>query len=117
MYIKNSIFYLLSSSKKCCAILYSFPAIIVQYFLQNVNDFSHISQKGVFEIEFADNLRVLRLEKGFTQKELAELVEIDQAAIACYELGKYKPKFEIATKLARIFDVTVEELYSGQAEE
>ena len=71
----------------------------------------------MFEIEFADNLRVLRLEKGFTQKELAELVEIDQAAIARYELGKYKPKFEIATKLARIFDVTVEELYSGQAEE
>lgn len=110
-------FYLLSSSKKYCTILYSFPAIIVQYFLQNVNGISHISQKGVFEIEFRDNLRVLRLEKGFTQKELAELVGIDQSTIWGYESGECKPKFDVATKLAKIFDVTVEELYSGQAEE
>ena len=110
-------FLLLCFCEKCCAILYSFPAIIVQYFLQKVNDFSHISQKGVFEIEFADNLRVLRLEKGFTQKELAELVGIDQSTIWGYESGECKPKFDVATKLAKIFDVTVEELYSGQAEE
>ena len=70
----------------------------------------------MFEIEFADNLRVLRLKKGFTQKELAELVGVDKGVMSRYESGEFKPKFEIATKLARIFDVTVEELYSGQAE-
>lgn len=105
------------SCEKYCAISYSFPAIIVQYFLQIVNDFSHISQKGVFEISFADNFRILRLERGFSQAELAKLVGVDQAAIARYELGIYKPKFDVATKLAKIFDTTVEELYSGQTEE
>lgn len=110
-------FYLLSSSKKYCTILYSFPAIIVQYFLQNVNGISHISQKGVFEIEFRDNLRVLRLEKGFTQKELAELVGIDQSTISDYEAGRSEPIISVAMKLAKMFNMTVEELYSGRAEE
>ena len=78
---------------------------------------SQLSQKGVFEISFADNFRILRLQRGFSQAELAKLVGVDQAAIARYELGIYKPKFDVATKLAKIFDTTVEELYSGQAEE
>ena len=71
----------------------------------------------MFEISFADNLRVLRLKRQLTQKELAEFVGVAQPAIAGYESGEYKPKFDVATKLAKIFDVTVEELYSGQTEE
>ena len=71
---------------------------------------------GVFKIEFADNLRVLRLKKGFTQTELAKLVGVAQPNIAYYESGKCKPKIDVATKLAKIFDMTVESLYSGQAE-
>lgn len=71
----------------------------------------------MFEIKFADNLRILRLEKGFTQTELAELVGINQATISNYESGECKPKFDVATKLAKIFDTTVEELYGGQTEE
>ena len=59
----------------------------------------------------------MRLQRGFSQAELAKLVGVDQAAIARYELGIYKPKFDVATRLAKIFDVTVEELYGGQTEE
>ena len=94
-----------------------FPAIIVQYFLQNVNGFSQLSQKGVFEISFADNLRILRLKRHFTQKELAQLVGIHQSVITDYEKGNNEPKVKIAIKLAKIFDTTVEELYGGQTEE
>ena len=60
---------------------------------------------------------MLRIEKGFTQTELAELVGIKQPTIAGYESGECKPKFDVATKLAKIFDTTVEELYGGQTEE
>jgi transcriptional regulator with XRE-family HTH domain len=70
----------------------------------------------VFEIEFADNFRTLRLQRGLSQAELAELVGIKQATIWGYESGECKPKFDVATKLAKIFDVTVETLYSGQTE-
>ena len=71
----------------------------------------------MFEINFADNLKVLRLKNQLTQIELAKLVQVEQSTIARYETGKYEPKFDIATKLAKIFDTTVEELYSGQTEE
>ena len=71
----------------------------------------------MFEISFADNLRILRLKRHFTQKELAQLVGIHQSVITDYEKGNNEPKVKIAIKLAKIFDTTVEELYSGQAEE
>ena len=67
-------------------------------------------------MNFSDNLRVLRLKKQLTQAELAKLVEVEQSTIARYETREYKPKITIATKLAKIFDVTVESLYSGQTE-
>ena len=67
-------------------------------------------------MNFSDNLRVLRLKKQLTQAELAKLVEVEQSTIARYETGEYKPKITIATKLAKIFDVNVESLYSGQTE-
>ena len=71
----------------------------------------------MFEISFADDFRILRLQKGFSQAELAKLVQVEQSTIARYETGKYEPKFDVAAKLAKIFDVTVEELYGSQTEE
>ena len=71
----------------------------------------------MFEINFADNLKVLRLKNQLTQIELAKLVQVEQSTIARYETGKYEPKFDVAAKLAKIFDVTVEELYGSQTEE
>ena len=71
----------------------------------------------MFEIAFADNLRVLRLEKGFTQAKLAEIVGLDQSTVSDYEAGRSEPIISVAMKLAKMFNMTVEELYSGQAEE
>ena len=74
-------------------------------------------KRRVFEIAFADNLRVLRLEKGFTQAKLAEIVGLDQSTVSDYEAGRSEPIISVAMKLAKMFNMTVEELYSGRAEE
>lgn len=60
---------------------------------------------------------MLRLEKGFTQAKLAEIVGLDQSTVSDYEAGRSEPIISVAMKLAKMFNMTVEELYSGQAEE
>ncbi len=42
----------------------------------------------------------LRLERGLTQKELAEIVGTKQSAISRLESGSYNPSFEFLSKVA-----------------
>lgn len=50
-------------------------------------------------------IRELRIEKGITQKKLADLLDISQQAVANYEKGKRIPKKELQEKLATIFNM------------
>lgn len=59
---------------------------------------------------FGDNLRALREQHGYSQKELSEKVGISQTVLAYYELGSRVPTVYVALKLARLLGTTVEEL-------
>ena len=56
------------------------------------------------------NLKVARVKKGLTQKELAELIGVSPSMINRIETGKQIPKVDILLKLAEILEVSVEEL-------
>ena len=58
-------------------------------------------------------LKECRERKGYTQKELAELVGVTQAAIAQFELGSTLPNIKTAVRLAEILGVTCEQLVKG----
>ena len=47
-----------------------------------------------------------------TRKELAEAVEVNPQTIGYLERGDYKPSLELGMKIAAIFDVPVELLFS-----
>ncbi len=55
--------------------------------------------------EFSIRLKEIRKEKGFTQKELGELVGISEVMIGQYERGVRTPKIEMRKKLANALDV------------
>lgn len=57
-----------------------------------------------------ERLKVLRIQKGLTQKQLAELLGIDRTSIVKYETGKNGPTSEILERLADIFNVSVDYL-------
>ena len=46
-----------------------------------------------------------------TQEELANLVSCTRQTIIALEQGKYVPSLELAFKITRIFDTTVEEVF------
>jgi len=61
------------------------------------------------------NLRQYRLNKGWSQEELAEKIDVRRQAIYDIETGRYLPNTAIALRLARIFGCRVEDLFVEQA--
>lgn len=59
-----------------------------------------------------NNLRVERAIKDMTQAELASLVAVSRQTINSIESNKYIPSTLLALKIARVFEKTVEEIFS-----
>jgi DNA-binding XRE family transcriptional regulator len=58
----------------------------------------------------AVKLRVLRQERGLTQKEAAKLANVSHWTVIYLESGKRAPYMPTVTKIARAYGVSVEEL-------
>ena len=58
-----------------------------------------------------DILKQLRINKGYSQKELATLLGVAASAISMYELGERSPNREILQKYIELFSVDYNYLY------
>lgn len=61
-------------------------------------------------INLQRNLIELRHEKNLTQKEVAEKIGVSASAIGFWETGINEPKATYLMKIAKFFDVSIEEL-------
>ena len=52
-----------------------------------------------------------RTQKGWTQQELADRVEVSRQTIISLERGRYNPSILLAYKLSREFDIVIEDLF------
>ena len=59
---------------------------------------------------YGDNLKRLRISHGYTQSELAEMVNVNQSTYCQYESSGKIPNMYVAIKLARILGTTVEDM-------
>jgi DNA-binding XRE family transcriptional regulator len=59
-----------------------------------------------------NRLNLYRTERGLSRKELAERVDVNPQTIGFLERGDYNPSVELALRLARVFEVPVEALFS-----
>jgi len=64
-----------------------------------------------------NNLNVLRGRKNITQEELANKVGVTRQTIIAIEKGNYTPSVLLAIKLAKYFNVSVEDLFDLTNEE
>lgn len=55
----------------------------------------------------------LRKESGYTQRGLAQLLNVSQSAVSLWEKGETLPDIMTANKLAAIFGVTIEDLINS----
>jgi len=58
-----------------------------------------------------NRLRVLRAERQWSQAELGERLDVSRQAVNAIETGKYDPSLPLAFKIARLFDMRIEEIF------
>ena len=60
-----------------------------------------------------NNVRKLRFEhEEMTQQQLAEKVHVTRQTIVAIEKNKYSPSLELAFKIAQVFKIPLEEIFS-----
>jgi putative transcriptional regulator len=65
-----------------------------------------------------NNIRTLRFFRDeMTQQQLAKKVGVTRQTIIALEKGKYSPSLELAFRIALVFDVPLEEVFSYDTEE
>ena len=63
-----------------------------------------------------NRLKVLRAERGWSQAELGGRLGVSRQAVNAIETGKHDPSLPLAFKLARLFALTIEELFEQDGE-
>lgn len=58
-----------------------------------------------------NRLEALRREYGITQEELAEKLEVSRQTIGSLENGRYNPSILLAFRIARLFALSIEEIF------
>lgn len=56
-------------------------------------------------------LEEIRTAQGVTQKELAASLEVSRQTIGSLENGRYNPSILLAFKIARYFQMSIEEIF------
>ncbi|NJA47765.1 helix-turn-helix transcriptional regulator [Listeria monocytogenes] len=61
-------------------------------------------------------VKIIREKKGITQNELAHALDVSRQTIHAIEKGKYNPSLELSLKIAKFFDLPVEEIFNLEGE-
>ncbi len=64
-----------------------------------------------------NRLKVLRAERDWSQEVLAQKVGVSRQTINAIERSKYDPSLPLAFKIARLFVLSIEEIFEPTEEE
>jgi putative transcriptional regulator len=63
-----------------------------------------------------NRLKVLRAERDWSQADLADRLDVSRQSVNAIETGKYDPSLPLAFKIARVFAMPIEQIFSDEAE-
>lgn len=64
-----------------------------------------------------NRLEEIRKQGGMTQEALAALLEVSRQTIGSLEKGRYNPSIILAFKIARLFDLQIEDIFIFEEED
>lgn len=66
-------------------------------------------------LPISNRIRELRLEHDeMTQQQLASQISVTRQTVNAIELGKYSPSLEVAFRIAKVFDLPLEQVFQYQ---
>ena len=60
-----------------------------------------------------NHLRDLRGKRGWSQQELAERLEVSRQSVNAIETGRYDPSLPLAFKIAELFGLAIEQVFTS----
>ncbi|MDR2569234.1 MAG: helix-turn-helix transcriptional regulator [Oscillospiraceae bacterium] len=63
-----------------------------------------------------NKLEELRKQKNIKQEDLAAVLEVSRQTIISLEKGRYNPSIMLAFKIARYFEMSIEEIFIFEEE-
>ena len=67
-------------------------------------------------MELFEKIKKFRKEKGLSQEALSEKLGVHKAHLSRLENGKYQPSLEVIKKLAKAFEISIDDLLSDEEE-
>jgi len=64
-----------------------------------------------------NQLKVLRAQRDWSQADLADRLEVSRQTVNAIETGKYDPSLSLAFKIARLFGLTIEQVFEEEPKE
>ena len=59
-----------------------------------------------------NRLKVLRAERNWSQAELAVRLDVSRQAVNAIETGKHDPSLQLVFRIARLFEMPIEEIFN-----
>jgi len=66
---------------------------------------------------FGDNLKMFRVEKNFSQQELADAIGMHSTHLSRYERNLTAPSIDVVKKIAEVLGISIDTLIYGQQDE
>ena len=66
-------------------------------------------------MSLGENLKAARLERGFTQEQLANEVDVSRVNLTCFETGTKVPSVAVLSRIAEVLNCSVDGLLDKTA--
>lgn len=60
-----------------------------------------------------NRLKALRAERGWSQGDLAERLEVSRQSVNAIETGRYDPSLPLAFRIAQLFGLPIEAIFAA----
>ncbi|WP_299424369.1 helix-turn-helix transcriptional regulator [Sphingomonas bacterium] len=64
-----------------------------------------------------NRLRVLRAERNWSQGDLAAALDVSRQSVNAIETGRYDPSLPLAFKIAELFALSIEDVFTSPSKE
>lgn len=64
-----------------------------------------------------NRLKVLRAERNWSQGDLAAALDVSRQSVNAIETGRYDPSLPLAFKIAELFDLSIEQIFTSPSKE